>query len=169
MAGSVHAAADLSEDRRNSFSPSEERALRAIGRPIDVEVHLAPEDPRLADLDRSVLRRLQRTRSDVTVRQVASGGTGLFAGDPHYGEVWYTVGSRRAMTRSTTGPVVLETLYELGGVVPPSKANDPAYPGYPLALRAGAQPCIFFVLWPLLVLALWWASRRPSSNPAFAL
>jgi ABC-2 type transport system permease protein len=171
LAGGLRASADLSEDRRNSFSTADERALRAIGAPIDVEVHLAPEDPRLTDLDRSVLRKLQRTKRDVTVRNLSAsrGSTGLFTNDPHYGEVWYSVGGRRAMTRSTTGPIVLETIYELAGVTPPSPANDAAYPGYPLVLRAGAQPYIFFILWPALVLIAWWALRRPPSNRGFAL
>jgi hypothetical protein len=118
-----------------------------------------------------VLRKLQRAKRDVTVRNLtASGGsTGLFANDPHYGEVWYAVGRRRAMTRSTTGPIVLETIYELAGVSAPSAANDPAYPGYPLVLRAGVLPYIFFFLWPALVLLVWWSIRRPSSNRRFAL
>jgi ABC-2 type transport system permease protein len=169
LAAQRRASADLSEDRRNSFSLTDERALRAIAAPIDVEVHLAPEDPRLADLDRAVLRKLLRTRDGVTVRNVAAAGTGLFATDPHYGEVWYAVGPRRAMTRSTTGPIVLESLYELAGVTPPSPAADPAYPGYPLVLRAGAQPYIFLVAWPLLVLTVWWAVGRPSLTSRFAL
>jgi hypothetical protein len=169
LAARQHASADVSEDRRNSFSAADERALRSIDAPIDVEVHLAPEDPRLADLDRSVLRKLLRTRKGVTVRSVSAGGTGMFAADPHYGEVWYSVGGRRAMTRSTTGPIVLESLYELAGVTPPSRAADPAYAGYPLVLRAGVQPYIFFVIWPLLVLAAWWALRRASLTREFAL
>jgi hypothetical protein len=169
VAAPLRSSADLSEDRRNSFSPADERALRAIVAPIDVEVHLAPEDPRLADLDRSVLRKLQRTRRGVTVRTVSAGGTGLFAADPRYGEVWYTVGSRRTMSRSTTAPIVLEAIYELAGVTPPSRERDPVYPGYPLVLRAGAQGYIFFVIWPLLVLAAWWARQRPLFTRELAL
>jgi hypothetical protein len=169
LAARLRSSADLSEDRRNSFSPADERALRAIAAPIDVEVHLAPEDPRLADLDRSVLRKLQRTRGGVTVRNVSASGTGLFAADPHYGEVWYTVGNRRAMSRSTTGPIVLETIYELAGMAPPTRESDPGYTGYPLVLRAAAQPYIFFVVWPLIVLAAWWTLRRPPLTREFAL
>jgi hypothetical protein len=169
LAARLRSSADLSEDRRNSFSPADERALRAIAAPIDVEVHLAPEDPRLADLDRSVLRKLQRTRGWVTVRNVSASGTGLFAADPHYGEVWYTVGNRRAMSRSTTGPIVLETIYELAGMAPPTRDSDRGYTGYPLVLRAAAQPYIFFVVWPLIVLAAWWTLRRPPLTREFAL
>src|SRR5262249_38065901 len=38
---------DLSEDRRNSFSPSDEAALSQIREPLRVTVFLAAEDPRL--------------------------------------------------------------------------------------------------------------------------
>jgi hypothetical protein len=160
---------DLSEDRRNSLPRADERALRAIAAPLDVEVHLAPEDPRLADLEGAVLRKLRRTLPSTSVRYVAGGSTGLFADDPHYGEVWYTVGSRRAMSRSTTPPIVLETIYQLSGIAAPTTSNEPAYRGYPLVLQAGAAWLIFFVLWPLAVLGAWLLVRRPPSSTELAL
>jgi ABC-2 type transport system permease protein len=160
-AGLVRASADLSEDRRNSFSPADERALALIHRPIDVEVHLAPEDPRLADLERSVLRKLRRAAPRVAVRAVAVGSSGLFAADSAYGEVWYAVGGRRAMSRSTTPAIVLETIYAVAGVKPPTPENEPAYPGYPLVLRDRVAPYLFYLAWPLLVLAAWRWTRRP--------
>jgi ABC-2 type transport system permease protein len=126
-----------------------------------VEAHLAPEDPRLADLERSVLRKLRRAARKVTVRTVAVGTSGLFAADTAYGEVWYAVGGRRAMSRSTTPAIVLETLYELAGVTAPTPANERAYPGYPLVLRDRLAPFIFYLVWPLLVLAAWRWTRRP--------
>ena len=158
----LRGSADLSEDRRNSFPTADERALRAISAPVDIEVHLAPEDPRLTDLEGSVLRKLRRVLPHVTVRRVGNGSTGLFAADSAYGEVWYRVGGRRAMSRSTTPPIVLETLYGLAGVPAPTPVDEPAYPGWPIAFRAGPLPAILMVAWPLLVLAAWWWSRRPS-------
>lgn len=163
-AGLLHGSADLSEDRRNSFSRADEQALGAIREPVAVEVHLAPEDPRLADLERSVLRKLRRTLPAVHVRMVAGGSSGLFAADSGYGEVWYSVGGRRAMSRSTTPAIVLQTLYELSGTASPTAANEPAYPGYPLVIHAGAAPWLFHAAWPLLVLAAWWRSRRPPNS-----
>src|SRR5206468_9995452 len=118
---------DVSEDRRNSFSPADERALSAIRAPLGVTVYLAPEDPRLADLQRGVLRKLARTLSRVDV-EYAARGSGLFARPgEHYGEVWYAIGGRRAMTRSTTEPIVLETVYGLAGITPPTNDAAPAY------------------------------------------
>lgn len=163
----LHRSGDLSEDRRNSFPRADERALRAIRAPVSVEVHLAAEDPRLADLERSVLRKLERTLPAVRVTRVAQGSSGLFAADTAYGEVWYSVGGRRAMSRSTTPAIVLQTLYALAGVEAPTDANAAAYPGYPLVMRAGLAPLLLGLGWPLLVLVAWWRSRRPPSSNRF--
>ena len=149
---------DASEDRRNSFSRADERALSRIKEPIEITVHLAPEDPRLSDLQRGVLRKLQRTTPNLHIAYVARSGTGLFEGaDPQYGEVWYSVGGRRAMSRSTTVPIVLETIYELARVSPPASANDDseAYPGHPLRARARLAAPIFYIAWPILTIAIW--------------
>lgn len=156
--------ADLSEDRRNSFSPADERALAGIREPLDVEVHLSPEDPRLADLERGVLQKLERSMHDVRVHYVATSATGLFdRPDPSYGEVWYTIGRQRGMSRSTTVPIVLESIYRAAGMQPPAQGADPPYPGYPLVMHDGARWIIFFILWPLVVLLGWRMSRRPST------
>jgi hypothetical protein len=95
---------------------------------------------------------------------VSTSGTGLFGRpDEQYGEVWYRIGARREMSRSTTPPIVLETIYRLAGRAPPAPAAERAYPGYPVAMGTGWLPIIFYVVWPVLVLAAWRASRRPPS------
>ncbi len=167
---SMRMSRDVSEDRRNSFARADERALADIRGRLDVEVHLAAEDPRLADLERGVLRKLRRVMPEVHTRYVAGGSTGLFeASDARYGEIWYSLGGRRVMSRSTTPPIVLETLYELAGRRPPTPENEPAYSGYPLVMRAGASWLLFFVAWPALVLLAWWLLRRAPSRSTFSL
>ncbi|MER9712827.1 hypothetical protein NKJ13_21550 [Mesorhizobium sp. M0174] len=42
--------ADATEDRRNSFSLADQQALAQLSDQLTVTVHLAPEDPRYADL-----------------------------------------------------------------------------------------------------------------------
>ena len=54
-ANSARASWDLSENRRNSFSRADEAALRQIRQPLRMMVFLAPEDPRLSDLEQNVL------------------------------------------------------------------------------------------------------------------
>ena len=162
LAAHVRASWDASEDRRNSFAPADERALAAIRDPLRITVYLAPEDPRLADLERGVLRKLRRTMGDVDVRYAARGGTGLFVRPgEHYGEVWYALGRRNAMSRSTTEPIVLETIYAVAGITPPTPDAAPAYPGYPLAARPRGAPWLLYLVWPLVVIACWWFSRWP--------
>ena len=164
LCATVHTSRDVSEDRRNSFPPADEAALAAIHDPLRVTVHLAAEDPRLTELERGVLAKLRRTMPGTTVVYAARGRSGLFEqpGD-HYGEVWYAVGARRAMTRSTTEPIVLETIYEVAGRRRPTPLVDAPYPGYPLRVRPAAAPWLFFVAWPLAVAAAWWLARRPGT------
>ena len=159
----VRASWDVSEDRRNSFPRADEAALRGIADPLRVTVYLAAEDPRLTDLERGVLAKLRRVMRRLVVVYGASGRSGLFERpNDHYGEVYYELRGRRTMLRSTTEPIVLETIYELAGRPPPAQSNDAPYPGYPLRARPVAAPWIFFVLWPLGVVLAWWWITRPT-------
>jgi ABC-2 type transport system permease protein len=153
---------DLSEDRRSSFARADEALLRTIHEPLHVTAHLAPEDPRLADLERGVLRKLRRTLPSVQVEYAARSSTGLFEGSKaRYGEVWYRLNGREAMTRSTTVPIVLETIYGLARLTPPTASDGDAYPGYPHVARIRLVAPLFYGLWPAAVLVLWWTARRP--------
>jgi ABC-2 type transport system permease protein len=165
MFAGIRASVDTSEDRRNSLPRADEIALRQIAQPLHVTVYLAAEDPRLTDLERGVLAKLRRTMREVDVTYAASSRSGLFERpNEHYGEVWYELGGKREMTRSTTEPIVLETIYNLAGRQPPTPINETAYPGYPLSARPTLAPWIFFVIWPLCIAIIWWLARRPR-NP----
>ena len=160
----VRAAWDVSENRRNSFAPAEEAALRQIRRPLRVTVYLAPEDPRVMDLDRSILSKLQRILPHLEIEYAAEGRTGLFSGaTDHYGEVWYELDGRKVMSRSTTEAVILETLFKLARVQPPAESSGNGFPGHPLAANPEGAPWIFYGLWPLAIGALWWRRFRYSS------
>ncbi len=108
---------DVTEDQRNSFPAADQRALAQMTEPLVVTVHLAPEDPRYADLQREVLAKLARTLPHVTIR-LASGRQTLAssAGDEAYGEVEYAYGARTAANRSTSPREVLPLLYDLAQV-----------------------------------------------------
>ena len=151
---------DLSENRRNSFSQADETALRQIRGPLQVTVFLAPEDPRLMDLERNILSKLVRILPRVKIMYAARSRTGLFdnPGD-HYGEVWYELGGGKAMSRSTTEPIVLDTLYRLAQVEPPVR-REVAFPGHPLAAGPKGAAWCFYALWPLTVMLAAWAHFR---------
>ncbi|MEP6832799.1 MAG: hypothetical protein ABJB74_05365 [Gemmatimonas sp.] len=161
LAARIRTSADVSENRRNSFSRTDEVTLANIGAPLSVDVFLAAEDPRLNDLERGILAKLRRVVPHLTIRYPAAGRSGLFqsAGD-HYGEVWYESGGRRLMSRSTIEEVVLETVYQVTGATPPPPDNAPTYPGYPLRAHSTFAPWLFFLAWPLLIAGAWIGSRR---------
>lgn len=155
---------DVSEDRRNSFPRADETALRQIHEPLRITINLAPEDPRLMDYERGILNKLKRLLPGIQTAYAANSQTGLFesgsGNSEHYGEIWYEMGGRKVMNRSTTEPIVLEQLYELAGVNAPAKTEETEFPGYPLTAQPKATRLIFYVLWPLAAVLVWWLARR---------
>jgi ABC-type transport system involved in multi-copper enzyme maturation permease subunit len=152
---------DLSENRRNSFSPADEAALQQIAEPLRVTVFLAPEDPRLTDFEQNVLRKLRRNLSHLKVDYAAASQTGLFeTGDDHYGEIWYEMRGQKIVDRSTIEQVVLEQIYKLAGTSPPQASGGDDFPGHPLAARPKGATWTFYLIWPLLTIFSWWLIRR---------
>jgi len=157
---------DLSEDRRNSFPATDETLLRGIPGLLHVTVHLAAEDPRLTDLERNVLAKLKRALPHMSVEYAAQSRTGLFDGSNYggsYGEVWYEIAGRKQMSRSSTEPIVLETIYHVAGIAAlPPAAAEAAYSGYPLEASPKYATALLVVLWPLGMAVLFWYLRRRS-------
>ena len=71
----------------------------------------------------------------------------------HYGEVWYDLGGRRTMSRSTTAEGVLETIYSLADVTPVSDNGGDVFRGHPLAAPPRGAATIFYGIWPALAIA----------------
>ena len=160
-AANIRTSWDLSENRRNSFPPADEAALRQIRDPLTITVILAPEDPRLTDFEQNVLRKLRRNLAQLEVHYTAGSQTGLFEGsDDHYGEIWYEMRGQKMMDRSTIEQVVLEQVYRLAGVSQPAVVEENNFPGYPLAVRPRGAAWIFYGVWPLLTIMVWWLIRR---------
>ena len=158
---SLPASWDVSENRRNSFSPADEAALKQISQPLRITIALAPEDPRLADFDRDILRKLRRTLPRTQVQNAASSLSGLFEKpEDHYGEIWYEMNGQKIMERSAIEQVVLETIYKLAGVSPPETSGETAFAGYPLAVRPRAASWIFYLGWPFAIVLGWWLIQR---------
>ncbi|HEX9464647.1 MAG TPA: ABC transporter permease subunit [Alphaproteobacteria bacterium] len=152
--------ADVTEDRRNSFAPADEAALRRLNSPLVITVFLAPDDPRMADFKRQVLNKLRRLLPHLTVA-IAETSKGRFspAGDDRYGLMTYDYGGKHDESRSNSPREVLPILYGLAGVTPaPSSGAD--YPGYPLVADADPAGVWFYGLLPLIFVFFWWRLRR---------
>ncbi len=145
---------DTSENRNNSFSREDEDALRQIGSPLRIEVHLAPQDPRRFDLEHRALAKLRRVMPALQVDYVSATSIGLLeqTGES-YGEIRYELGGRRAVSRATTAESVLETIYALAGVLPRATNAEDVFRGHPLAAYPRGAAALFYGIWPATVLA----------------
>jgi ABC-2 type transport system permease protein len=154
VAANIRTSFDLSENRRSSFAPAESRALAAIAEPLKLTVWLSPEDPRLMDLEANTLLKLRRTMR-VHVAYPLAGRSALFENDDRYGTIEYSLNGRQAVNRSTTEAIVLETIFGLAKV-PAPPAEESSYPGYPLRAQPRGAGVVFYLVWPLLTLAVAW-------------
>ena len=154
---------DWSENRMNSFSAADEAVLRHIPGRLRIEAHFAPEDPRRADLEHRALSKLRRVMPRVQIDYVSATSIGLFEQTTeHYGEIWYDLNGRRAVTRATTADSVLETIYGLAGINAPADTDD-VFRGHPLAVPPHGAAAAFYGIWPALVLATAFLVRRRRS------
>lgn len=152
---------DLTEDRRNSFLRVDEATLARVRGSLNVVIHLAPEDPRLEEFERETLHRLERTLPKVRVTRSSRSMTGLFEGTADsYGEIWYTLSGKRAMSRSVIPEAVLDLIYGLAAVAPPDRTREERMGGFPHTARIVAAPWVFYGAWPLSVLMLYALTRR---------
>jgi hypothetical protein len=155
----VNVSVDVSENRRNSFSPADEHVLSSIHAPLTITVYLSSEDPRMTDFENNVLLKLRRSMRDVTVTYPLAGRSGLFENDARYGTIEYRLGAKYATNRSTTEEIVLDTIYDLAGVRAPTR-EAATYAGYPLAEKPNGAALVFYVLWPAVLLAVFLSRRR---------
>ena len=148
----AHPSWDTSENRMNSFSPADEQALRQIRKPLEIEAHLAPEDPRRVDLEHRVFSKLRRIMPTAEISYVYATSIGLFEqSNPHYGEIWYRLNGRSLMSRATTEEAVLATIYELAGLKQPEESAEEVFCGHPLAVPPRGAAVVFYLVWPGLV------------------
>jgi ABC-2 type transport system permease protein len=177
MAANVRSSFDLSENRRNSFSPQDTALLASIREPVTITPYLAAEDPRMNDFENNVLIKLRRTVPRLRVRYPFGGRSALFENDDRYGTIEYRIGSKTAANRSTTEEIVLDTIYTLHGIhAPPPARIRPGdvsiRPGEDF-VRTGDAPVLhtklnarpkfaalaFYLLWPIAVITAWFARR----------
>jgi len=164
IAATQHAgSADLSEDRRNSFSSADERLLRSIEKTVTIRIFLAAEDPRANDYERNVLTKMRRSLRDLRIEYPYAGRTAMFDNDDRYGTIVYRIGAKEAVSRSATEEIVLDEMETLAGLTPPRRGQSD-YPGYPLNASPRGAATLFYVVWPLLVIVFFVIARRPYSR-----
>jgi ABC-2 type transport system permease protein len=152
---------DVTENRRNSFNPADETALRGMQSPLFVWIYLSPEDSRLKEMEANVLGKLRRTVPRLEIRYEDTTGRGLFSSvpDDRYGLIIYEYNGKRAESRSNSPREILPLLHELSGTsVTPAK--EPDYRGYPLIADAAGYGVWFYGILPAFILFSWWGLQR---------
>jgi len=157
----LRASWDESENHRNSFSTVDEQLLKTVNSPLKITVYLSPEDPRLTDYEQNVLRKLRRVLPGLHVEYAAGSQTGLFENaSDHYGEIWYEMNGQKLMDRSTIEQVVLDQIYTLSNISAPERQDESDFPGYPLNAGPKHASLLFYLVWPVLVVLVWWFVRH---------
>jgi ABC-2 type transport system permease protein len=152
---------DVTENRRNSFNPADEAALRRMQSPLFVWIYLSPEDSRLKEMEANVLGKLRRTVPRLEVHYEDTTGYGLFSSvpDERYGLIIYEYEGKRAESRSNSPREILPLLHELSGTEVKSE-KEPDYRGYPLVADAAGYGVWFYGILPVLLVLSWWRVWR---------
>src|SRR5262249_33315594 len=152
---------DVTENRRNSFNPADEAALRRMQSPLVIWIYLSPEDSRLKEMEANVLGKLRRTVPRPEVNHEESTGQCLFSSIPaeRYALIIYQYEGNRAESRSNSPREILPLLHELSGTeVKPEK--EPDYRGYPVVADAAGYGVWFYGILPALLVLSWWRVWR---------
>ena len=152
---------DVSEDRRNSFNPADERALQQMTEPLNITVYLSENDSRLRELKRNILPILRRTVPNLDVTYMDTGNEGLFGpqADDMYGLIVYEYAGERDSSRSTGAGEILPILHNLAGqTVTPDPVME--YSGYPLVADPSSFGIWFYGVLPALFGMLWWRNQH---------
>jgi len=164
-AGQARWYVDATEDRRNSFNPADEAALRQMTLPLVVTLYLAPEDSRAREIESNVLAKLRRVVPHLEIRFGPVNRIGLFgaSSDDRYGMVSYEYHGKHDESRSSSEAEILPLVHGLTGrkVIP---VESSAYPGYPLVIDASDAGVWFYGVLPIVVSAGWWWVRRRKPN-----
>jgi len=157
--------ADVTVDRRNSFNPADETALRQMKEPLTITIYLSPDDSRLREMESNILAKVRRIVPRVYIRYGAVPSVGPFGApeDDRYGLIKYEYQGRREESRSNSFREILPILHELAGVsVTP--VETPAFVGHPLAVDATPAAWWFYAILPASILGCWYLTGRLSRS-----
>lgn len=152
---------DVTEDRRNSFNPSDELALKAMNLPLRITIHMNPEDSRLKEMERNVLAKLRRAVPKVKITYVYSGESGSFGSgdDPNYGLIVYAYAGKRDKSTSNSDEEILSILHNLAGQQV-TAVPEPEYKGYPLVADTILSEIWYYGVLPCFLALAWWLTRH---------
>jgi len=147
---------DVTENRFNSFSRTDEAALKQMSEELTITIHLSIQDSRLHDYRTGILDKLDRLIPSLNTINPYSASNGELTAenDDLYGLIEYDYNGKHEESWSNSHQEVLPIIYQLAGisVVPDSLQQ---YPGYPLVSDASSYAIWFYVILPGLFIIFW--------------
>ncbi len=164
-AGHVRFYADVTIDRRNSFNPADEMALRQMKEPLTITIYLSPDDSRLREMESNILAKVRRIVPSVYIRYGAVQNVGPFGApeDDRYGLITYEYQGRLEESRSNSFREILPILHKLAGVTV-TPIETPAFVGHPLVADSTPAAWWFYGVLPASILGCWFLTGRLSRS-----
>ena len=153
--------ADVTVDRRNSFNPADEAALRQMKDPLNITIYLSPDDSRLREMETNVLAKLRRIMPNVNVRYVEVTNVGPFGApdDDRYGLLTFEYRGSRDESRSNSFREILPILHNLAGVTV-KPVETPPFVGHPLVADTTLAAWWFYGILPAIIVGCWFLYAR---------
>jgi hypothetical protein len=133
--------------------------------PLNITIHLSPDDSRLREMETDFLAKLRRITPNVRVRYAEVPNVGPFGvqGEDRYGLITYEYRGRREESRSNSFHEILPILHNLAGTTV-TPVETPAFVGYPLAADSTPAAWWFYGILPASVLGCWFLCGRISRS-----
>jgi hypothetical protein len=125
--------------------------LRALARPLAIELFLDRDDSRRKQLESDVVAKLLLARPDIEIRVPLDRDQTRSAAqrDDAYGRVVIHVGPRSRETRSTSRREIVTLLFDAASLAPPDW-TQPYYPGHPIAIEGPKRAALMFIAYAAL-------------------
>jgi hypothetical protein len=157
---------DATELKRASLPPACALGLRALMRPIRLEVWLDRDDARRHQLEADALAKLRIALPDVEIATPLDDRPAPAEGErePGYGRIVVDVGDARRETYSASRKELVTLVFEAAGRALPDW-SQPEYPGHPLVVEGARRSAMLAVAYaglPLLFVVIGWLVTRPT-------
>ena len=142
---------DITESRRNSFSPEINKLLKKI-HSIEIDIYLRRTDSRYKDYENSFLKKLKLVKNNVKVEFIK--GKKL---DKDYGKFVYKINNKTGSTYSNSEEEIFPLIFKLAGVKYKQELSKNNYPGYPLVVSKSKTLIIsslYYLLIPIILISL---------------
>jgi ABC-2 type transport system permease protein len=140
---------DISESKKNSFSPAHTEFLTKLPE-IDIKIFLETTDSRYKDYQRDFLKKLKMVKNDLVLHFVA--GESLRS---NYGRFEYTVNNKSMETFSNSEEEIFMIFEEISGLKIETSKDDSQFCGYPLVVKKKWSVYLFIlylIILPLVIL-----------------